>query len=229
MQDKVVPNGKWAFDESVTTAFNDMLARSIPEYTTMRKAVNDLTAIYAKSSVLDLGCSRGEAIAELVQTMPHIHFTGCEISDPMLDVLHLQFGNTPNVTIQKIDLRTEYPQGNFDVVLSILTLQFTPIEYRQAIIQSIYNSIPSGGCFILVEKVLGNTAPINKNMIDLYYQLKGDNGYTYEQIERKRLSLEGVLVPVTAKWNEELMYSSGFKAVDCFWRWMNFAGWIAIK
>jgi tRNA (cmo5U34)-methyltransferase len=66
-------------------------------------------------------------------------------------------------------------------------------------------------------------------MVDLYYKMKSDNGYSQEQIERKRLSLEGVLVPVTAKWNEELLKQAGFKYIDCFWRWMNFAGWIAIK
>jgi len=66
-------------------------------------------------------------------------------------------------------------------------------------------------------------------MVDVYYQLKARNGYTQEQIQRKRLSLEGVLVPVTARWNEEMMQMVGFRQVDCFWRWMNFAGWVAVK
>jgi hypothetical protein len=38
-----------------------------------------------------------------------------------------------------------------------------------------------------------------------------------------------VLVPVTARWNEELLASAGFRQVDAFWRYMNFVGWIAIK
>lgn len=33
----------------------------------------------------------------------------------------------------------------------------------------------------------------------------------------------------TAKWNEELLQMSGFREIDCFWRWVNFAGWIAVK
>jgi tRNA (cmo5U34)-methyltransferase len=66
-------------------------------------------------------------------------------------------------------------------------------------------------------------------MVELYYNLKRHHGYTEEQIERKRLSLEGALVPVTAAWNEELLKGAGFAQVDCFWRWMNFGAWIAIK
>jgi tRNA (cmo5U34)-methyltransferase len=66
-------------------------------------------------------------------------------------------------------------------------------------------------------------------MVKLYYQLKAQNGYSQDQIERKRLSLEGVLVPMTAGWNEEMLQMSGFRQVDCFWRWCNFAGWIAVK
>ena len=58
---------------------------------------------------------------------------------------------------------------------------------------------------------------------------KRDMGYTDEQIERKRLSLEGVLVPLTAQWNENIMWGSRFREVECFWRWINFAGWVAVK
>ena len=53
--------------------------------------------------------------------------------------------------------------------------------------------------------------------------------YTQEEIDRKRLSLEGVLVPVTAAWNEDMLRREGFRNVDCFWRWMNFAAWVAVK
>lgn len=30
-------------------------------------------------------------------------------------------------------------------------------------------------------------------------------------------------------WNEEILRSSGFNHFDCFWRLLNFAGWIAVK
>jgi tRNA (cmo5U34)-methyltransferase len=59
--------------------------------------------------------------------------------------------------------------------------------------------------------------------------MKRANGYSEEQIVRKRLALEGVLVPMTARGNEELLATAGFEAIDCFWRWMNFAAWVAVR
>jgi tRNA (cmo5U34)-methyltransferase len=127
------------------------------------------------------------------------------------------------------DLRTSYPPARACVTLCVLTLQFTPIEHRQRILRRIYEHTQPGGALILVEKILGATADLDALMIDRYYTMKAENGYSQEQIERKRLSLEGVLVPVTARWNEELVSAAGFGQIDCFWRWMNFAAWIAVR
>jgi tRNA (cmo5U34)-methyltransferase len=131
--------------------------------------------------------------------------------------------------IYDMDLRTDYPRVSACVTLCVLTLQFTPIEYRQQILQSIYDSTLHGGALILVEKVLGSNAQLDKLMVEHYYKMKEEHGYSAEDIARKRMSLEGVLVPVTSKWNEELLHMAGFKSIDCFWRWMNFSAWVAVK
>ena len=75
----------------------------------------------------------------------------------------------------------------------------------------------------------GETAQLNSVLTREYYNLKRQSLYTQEQIESKRKSLEGVLVPVTANWNIDLMRNSGFRSIECFWRNLNFAGWIALK
>lgn len=90
-------------------------------------------------------------------------------------------------------------------------------------------SLNNHGVFIMVEKVLGGTNEINDLMVNTYYDMKRDNGYSNKQIENKRKSLEGVLVPVTNDMNIQFLKSAGFSQVDVFWRWMNFVGYIAIK
>jgi tRNA (cmo5U34)-methyltransferase len=52
--------------------------------------------------------------------------------------------------------------------------------------------------------------------------------YSAEEIEAKRLALEGVLVPLTARWNEQMLRNAGFRHVESIWRCMNFCGWIAV-
>lgn len=220
---------KWEFDETVTDIFDDMLRRSIPQYDVMRDSITSVTTQYLpeNGSLLDLGCSRGETIASVMQYRKKCRFVGVDISEPMLDACRNRF--TDSVSILNIDLRRDFPQGMFDVVTAILSLQFIPIEYRQQVIQSAHASLEPGGAMIVVEKILGKTAKINDVLVQSYYRLKESNGYTHYEIERKRLSLEGVLVPVTDEWNQEMLRSAGFSQVECFWRWMNFAAWVAVK
>ena len=235
MQDNtVIPDGqKWEFDENVTSVFDDMLERSIPQYKLMRELVTRIGFRYIKvnTTIVDIGCSNGNAIA------PFIHRLGddndymlLDVSEPMLDECRKkyceQFGT---IEIMNHDIRKGIPKTKASLVLSILTLQFTPIEYRQKIVQSIYDNLTEGGAFIVVEKVLGNTNEIDELLVNEYYRIKSENLYTQEQIQSKRKSLEGVLIPITARWNEDLLKSVGFRKVDCFWRYLNFAGWIAIK
>jgi tRNA (cmo5U34)-methyltransferase len=234
--DQTEPGVKWEFDDSVTAAFDNMLERSIPQYEIMRRACFDLACKYAKraTTIADLGCSRGEAIGALIDRFgAHNHFVGLEVSGPMLEAARHRFQGLIDcsvVDIREWDLRQrDYPLANVSVTLAVLTVQFVPIEYRLRLLRNIYQSLNQGGALIMVEKVLGATADLDAAMVDTYYALKAANGYSQDQIERKRLSLEGVLVPVTSKWNEELLHLSGFSEVDCFWRWFNFAGWVAVK
>lgn len=233
--DKVVPQGGWTFDDEVTRVFDNMLVRSIPQYQVMRRAVFDIGMNYLgpDSTVIDCGASRGEAIAPFVKELsPNGHFVCVETSEPMIRSLRTRFAEESSdgrVTIHHQNLKDFYPDVEADLTLAVLTLQFIPIEYRQAVIHRIFQQTKPGGALILVEKILGADHDLNDLMVRLYHQHKLLNGYTREDIDRKALALEGVLVPVTARWNMELLGQAGFQQVDYFWRWMNFAGWLAVK
>lgn len=226
---------KWEFDASVMDCFDDMLARSIPQHETMRKAVTDLASSFMLPGgyVVDLGCSRGRQIADFLKVYgASCHYHGIEVSEPMIQSCRDRFKDHQCVTIHNVDLRKDWiplPMGSVSVVVSVLTVQFIPIEYRLALLAKVYNSLRPGGAFILVEKLLGGSHSIDTLCTEAYYNLKNENGYSLFQIERKRLKLEGVLVPMTADWNADLLKKSGFQQVDTFWLWMNFAGMIAIK
>ena len=236
MQDNVMPEGKWEFNQEVTDCFGEMLERSIPAYADMRELVKRIGKRFVKrkTTIVDLGCSTGEAV------QPFISAFGCQnqyklydVSEPMLEACREKFKGWINegfLTVESFDIRNGLPPMLVtSLVLSVLTLQFTPIEYRQKIIQSVYDTLEPGGALIIVEKVLGNDFTLDSMMVDEYYRIKAENAYTQEQISAKRKSLEGVLVPITAHWNEQMLRDAGFRHIDCFWRYLNFAGWVAIK
>lgn len=222
---------RWSFDEGVTQVFEDMLRRSIPQIDVMRGLVVDLADRYRSpaTSIVDLGASRGDAVAAMVARGWENHFDLVEVSPPMAEVCRSRF--EPAVaSVHEFDLRAGYPDvGAASVTLCVLALQFTPIEHRLRILRDAWRHTLPGGALILVEKVLGADAEANETLVKLYHDLKERNGYSREEIDRKAASLEGVLVPVTARWNEELLRSAGFGTVECFWRCLNFAGWVAVR
>jgi tRNA (cmo5U34)-methyltransferase len=222
-----------------------MLERSIPDHAGMRNAVDEvgfhfLRRVGAKeygTAVVDLGSSRGSAIARLVQGTPEAvgghGFYLVERSAPMRDVLKQRFAReiaAGRVVVQDLDLRTDYPGAKkVALTLAVLTLQFTPIELRQAIVTRAFESTVPGGALVVVEKVLGGDLALDAMLVELHHARKRAAGYSQEEIDRKRLSLEGVLVPVTAVWNEDLLRGAGFRSVEVIWRSLNFCAWVAVR
>ena len=228
-QDEIIAGEKWKFDSEVTEVFDEMLERSIPDYLGMRRNTTELALRFAQpgTSIVDLGCSRGTGLRPIIDKLGKANsYIGVEVSEPMIEVAKVKI---PEATVENLDLRDEYPKARASVTLSILTLQFVPIEYRQKIISNVYKNTVDGGVFLFVEKILGSDSYADELLVNTYLDRKGENGYTQEQIIAKRRSLEGVLVPVTSDWNQDLLTRAGFKHVDCYWRHLNFAGWFGIK
>jgi len=155
MQDTTMPTGKWEFDQEVTDAFDDMLERSIPQYEVMRRAVHDIAAGFlvrlGGSGVLDLGCSRGEAIAKLAEEFERVQFTGVDISEPMVKAASRRFKGYDNVAIIQRDIGGRVgrvvltPDYNLGVVMAVLTLQFVhPVEMRADIVRRCYTAMDKG-------------------------------------------------------------------------------------
>lgn len=231
-----VPQGtRWEFDQSVADVFDDMLRRSIPQHDVMRAAVNEVARAFVKpgTDVIDLGCSRGETLAPLIHEFGDaVRYIACDVSRPMLEICRERFADQIRygmMDVRECDLRRDFPAGRASVIFSVLTLQFTPIEYRRRIVEAARDHLVEDGALILVEKVVGRSARLDRMLDDIYLRFKAENGYTQEEIARKKLSLEGVLVPLDAGQNRAMLQESGFRSVECFWRWMNFAAWVAVR
>jgi tRNA (cmo5U34)-methyltransferase len=235
MKDEIMPGQEWVFNDDVVSVFDDMLSRSIPGYENMRDMVFRMISPIVTNGgyVLDLGCSHGEMISLMMKELGssmYVNYVGVDSSTAMVSRARKRFSADERVTIIHADIATaEMQRLRYDTVLSVLTLQFVPVEHRQEILKQIYDCLTPNGCFILVEKVLGETAAGQEQLVGVYHKMKKDNGYTEEQVDAKRSSLQNVLVPLRASENIRMLKAAGFSVVQPFWQNLNFVGIYASK
>jgi tRNA (cmo5U34)-methyltransferase len=228
-----MPAGAWAFDHTVSAVFADMLTRSIPGYETMRRITTEIGMEFVQkgTDIVDLGASHGQATEPFLRHFgAHNRYVLVESSAPMREqLLERLKGYESIMRVLDTDLRETYPHVDASLTLCVLTLIFIPINYRQRILRSIYESTRPGGALILVEKTIGDNGLTDRLLVDRYHAFKHAQGYSWEEINAKAKSMEGVQVPVTARWNEDALRQAGFATVDRIWQHWNFAAWVAIR
>lgn len=225
----------FAFDESVALVFNDMIKRSVPFYFEVQNMIADLTERYAlnDTQVYDLGCSTGTTLALLSKRLndKKINYVGIDNSAAMLSqaATTLQKLKLDSIELRAADLNKGIQIDNGSVVIMNLVLQFIDLENRAALIADIFTGLQNQGCLLLVEKISSSNDSLEQCFTEKYYEFKKRNLYSDIEIARKRESLENILRPLTIEENIELLENAGFKVVETFFRWFNFAGLIAIK
>lgn len=227
----------FVFDEATTEVFDDMLNRSVPFYNELQDMIATLGGkfIQDNSSVYDLGCSTGTTLALLAESMPvdrNIKFVGIDSSEPMLEKARQTLANKDAIercVFKKADLNDPIELKDASLIVMTWTLQFVRPLRRDNLIKSIFDGLLPGGCFILLEKIISNDSMLSRMYIEAYHKFKEKQGYSKLEIAQKREALENVLIPYRTDEDIELLSRNGFSLVDIFFRWYNWAGFIAIK
>lgn len=228
----------FTFDQKVAAVFDDMVSRSVPFYGELQRMLSDLCVQFLPEQdgkVCDLGCSTGTTIDLILsnpQCPPSTHGYGVDNAQAMLDQArdklapHVTAGR---VTLMQADLDSDLQLPPVNVVLMNWTLQFVRPIHREGLLKRIQGALRPGGALLMAEKVLVEDSLLNRLYIELYYRYKARQGYTTEEIQRKRESLENVLVPYRVEENVQLLQRCGFTTVDTCFRWFNWAAFVAIK
>lgn len=227
--------GDFRFDEHVAAVFDDMVSRSVPSYGEIQRMLVELAASFATagSNIFDLGCSTGTTLAMLRRALPvDARLHGIDSSDEMLDrcrekLTALDLGDS--IELRREDLDVGVKIENASVVLLVLTLMFVRPRNREKLLAAIHSGLNENGCLLLVEKVLGGGPFLNRLFIEHYYAFKRRMGYSTLEIAQKREALENVLVPYRLQENRGLLLEAGFREVEVFFKWYNFAGLVAVK
>lgn len=221
-------NKRFCFDEKVAHVFDDMLERSIPYYHEMLNLGAYFIAQNLKENtnvnplIYDLGCSTGNFFIALNQQIQQdIELVGIDNSMPMLKKAQEKLKDFNNVRFECMDfLEVEFKEASAFSLLFVL--QFVRPMQREVLLKKIYNSLALNGVLLVGEKIMSEDRILDKQMIELYYLYKQNQGYSHNEIAFKREALENVLVPYSLKENITLLESVGFKHVEALFKWVNF-------
>ena len=233
--DPVLETGLFSFDDSVARVFPDMIKRSVPGYSTIIAMTGLLAGRYAipGSNLYDLGCSLGASTLAMRQNLQQqdCHIIAVDNSQAMLERCRsIVAGDNHDTPVRLVcaDLADVAIEGASVVVLNF-TLQFIPVEIRDAVMRRIYDGLLPGGIVVLSEKVTFSDPHLDSLNIDLHHQFKRANGYSDLEIARKRSALEQVLLPETLDRHRQRMAAAGFDSCDVWFQCFNFASLIALK
>lgn len=226
---------RFSFDEQVVRVFPDMIRRSVPGYGTIVEMTGVLAARYAMpdTNLYDLGCSLGAsslAMAKLVDT------SGCRVisvdnSPAMIErarELVDQAETRSPVTLHHADI-CAFPLDNASVAVLNFTLQFVPLEQRDALIERIAAALRPGGVLVLSEKIRFEDEQEDSLQRDLHHAFKFNNGYSRLEISQKRTALENVLIPETLEAHRTRLLGAGFRSVLVWFHCFNFMSLVAVR
>lgn len=223
----------FAFDESVTQVFPDMIRRSVPGYGNIVTMIGLLAARYATSgsNIYDLGCSLGASTLSMRRCLDKhgVTLIAVDNSEAMVEGCRANVvaeGEGATVNVVCADVR-DVEIADASVVVLNFTLQFIEPAQRLVLLQRIRAGMRPGGILILSEKVVFADEVENDFQQQLHLDFKRANGYSELEISQKRTALENVLVPETLPQHQERLKEAGFTRSHCWFQCFNFVSLVA--
>jgi tRNA (cmo5U34)-methyltransferase len=173
-------------------------------------------------SVVDLGAGTGLLAALIAERFPNAKITLMDISEAMLAKARTRFsGESDRFKFVTVDYSEEL-SGQFDVVVSALSIHHLTNNRKAKLFQRIYELLPTGGQFINADQVLGTTSRIETVYRHTWISEVKNRGVSdtdlkaaLERMKEDKMS--------TLEMQLDWLKQSGFDAVNCWYKNYSFA------
>ena len=225
------------FDEHVAQVFDDMIKRSVPGYSQILHFLPTLVRCFKPSNhhYYDLGCSLGASMLAIAEGLQNKRNTiiGVDNSAAMLEqaeplLQRYKQKHEFNFELQLADIQ-QFNLLPASMVVMNFTLQFIPLDQRDALINKIWSALVPGGVLVLSEKIQFADSNVYQALTKIHHQYKADQGYSRLEISQKRDAIENVLLPESLDCHVKRLQCAGFSTITPWIQNLQFISIIAIK
>ena len=178
--------------------------------------------------ILDLGTGTGLLSYFWYRHCPDSEYVLVDIADDMLDVARKRFAGLENVDYQVHDYLNGLPEGDFDVIISALSIHHLEDADKAKLFAQIYDKLPDGGLFVNYDQFCADQPEIN-DWINSYWENQlYKRGLTDNDIElwkeRRKLDRE-----CSVEDEVRMLERCRFRSVKCVYSCQKFSVIVAVK
>lgn len=177
--------------------------------------------VAAPENILDLGAGTGLLSGIWYKRLPNAHYTLIDIADEMLGIARSRFKGKNNVSIEICDYTEALPHGEFDAVISGLSIHHIDDNKKLKLFSQIYSLLPTGGLFVNYDQFCADCAFMEEAYNRYWTDFILSRGLNKEQTdlawERRKLDKE-----CSVSEQSDVLNKIGFKS-ECIYQNKKFA------
>ena len=178
--------------------------------------------------ILDLGAGTGLLSYFWYRHFPKAEYVLVDVSDEMLKIARRRFSGIATVDFQIADYADALPEGDFDVIVSALSIHHLEDDGKKNLFARVYEKLPDGGLFVNYDQFCAGQPDLDK-WFDSYWENQlSHSGLSAHDIalwkERRKLDRE-----CSVEQEAVMLCECGFKAVKCVYSCQKFSVIAAIK